>query len=72
MSILNFFCHKVPAVIAIRATKDAWSPTEGNVSKESIAKTIQVPPNPKRIPTHCLQVTVSPKMGPASEEVRIG
>ncbi len=68
----NFFCHKVPAVIATKAVQDAIKPTKGNVSKALIPKTNNVPLKPKKIPTHCLHVTTSPSKGPANKEVRMG
>ena len=57
--LLNFFCHKVPVVIAARAIKQVTSPSFGNSSPKSTPSTSKEPIKPNIIPTHCLHPITS-------------
>ena len=69
---LNFFCHKVPAVIAQRARTVANNPNGGISFPKSIPNTVTEPTKPKKIPTHCYHEIFSPKIGPDKIFVKIG
>ena len=70
--LLNFFCHIVELVIAIRAIIVAIKPARGILDPTSKPNTKAAPINPKITPTHCFKDTFSFKIGPLKAFVRIG
>ena len=70
--LLNFFCHKVAQVTAIKDIKTAIIPIVGSFVPTSKPKTIVAPKKPSMTPTHCFHVTFSFSNGPAKALVSIG
>ena len=69
---LFFFCQIVELVIAIKAIMVEIKPRIGIFEPRSHPKTITAPTKPKKIPLHCLNETLSPKIGPHKMFVNIG
>ena len=70
--LLNFFCHIVELVIAIRATMVAIKPSKGILEPISKPNTNVAPIKPKKTPIHCFKDTFSFNIGPLKAFVRIG